>query len=161
MSGKDWTHTDSAGSGGEPDRPPEEGVVAHPTNRAAARRGLIVVEDDEDVQFLIESEFSLAARFAVLGVSKTAEEAFEMARTTKPAIIVLDHALAGQMTGLEAAPRLKELDPQAKVIFFTAHSELRHSVEDEPAIDAFILKTEGAQLLRVVQQMLGTAGSGT
>jgi CheY-like chemotaxis protein len=161
MSGEDWTDAESARSVGEPDRPQDEGSAVRSPDRVAAMRGLMVVEDNEDAQFLIESEFSLDTRFSLVGVSNTAEDALEMARRTKPAIIVLDHSLAGAMTGLEAAPRLKELAPQAKIIFFTAHSELRHPVADEPAIDAFILKTEGLQLLRVIQQLLGTAGSAT
>jgi DNA-binding NarL/FixJ family response regulator len=75
-------------------------------------RGLVVVEDDEDVQVLIENVFSLDSRFTFSGVSATAEDAFEMVQTNEPATVVLDHGLAGRLTGLEAAPRFKRVAPQ-------------------------------------------------
>lgn len=116
---------------------------------------LVVVEDDPDIQFLIETVFSMDPRFALAGVATAAEDAMDLARTTEPAIIVLDHGLAGQLTGLEAAPRLKELAPQAKTILFTAHAELREPAELEPAIDAFLLKTESLELLPLALQLIG------
>jgi CheY-like chemotaxis protein len=70
-------------------------------------------------------------------------------------MIVLDYGLAGVLTGLEAAPRLKELAPRAKIILFTAHSELRDPAADEPAVDAFLLKTDIAQLLPLARRLTG------
>lgn len=116
---------------------------------------LVVVEDDPDVQFLIESIFAMDDRFSVAGVAASAEEALEMARTTELGIIVLDHGLAGALTGIEAAPRLKEVAPNARIILFTAHAELRQAAADEPAIDAFLLKTDSAKLLALAQTLTG------
>jgi len=48
---------------------------------------------------------------------------------------VLDHGLCRQLTGLNAAPRLKERAPEAKIIMFAAHSEFMARAENEPAID--------------------------
>ena len=122
-------------------------------------RVLVVVEDDEDAQDLIETVFSLDSRFILAGVSATAEDAFDMARTNKAGLIVLDHVLAGELTGIQAAPRFKDVAPLSKIILFTAHEELREAAATEPAIDAFVLKTDSAHLLRVAQQVLGVAGS--
>jgi len=116
---------------------------------------LVVVEDDPDVQFLIEAVFSMDDRFAVAAVAASAEEALETARTTEPGVIVLDHGLAGALTGIEAASRLKEVAPNAEIILFTAHAELRHPAADEPAIDAFLLKTDSAKLLPLAQKLTG------
>lgn len=118
-------------------------------------RVLVVVEDDPDVQFLIETVFSEDDRFSVAALAASAEDALEVARTDELGIIVLDHGLAGALTGLEAAPRLKEVAPNAKIILFTAHAELRHSAADEPAIDAFLLKTDISQLLPLAQRLTG------
>jgi len=81
---------------------------------------LVVVEDDPDVQFLVETIFSMDSRFTLAGVAASAEEALESLRTAEPGIIVLDHALSGHLAGLDAAPRFKGLAPQAKNIMFTA-----------------------------------------
>ena len=118
-------------------------------------RVLVVVEDDPDVQFLIETVFSEDDRFSLAVLAASAEDALEVARTTEPGIIVLDHGLAGALTGLEAAPRLKEAAPNAKIILFTAHAELQHPAADEPAIDAFLLKTDILQLLPLAQRLTG------
>jgi DNA-binding NtrC family response regulator len=122
-------------------------------------RVLVVVEDDEDAQDLIEAVFSLDSRFTFVGVSATAEDGLEMARTNQTGLIVFDHVLAGELTGIEAAPRFKDVAPLSKIILFTAHEELRGAAMAEPAIDAFVLKTDSVHLLRVAQQVLGMSGS--
>jgi len=124
-------------------------------------RALVVVEDDEDFQDLIASQFSLDSRFTVAGVSATAEDALEMAQTKRAALIVLDHVLAGELTGLEAAPKFKDVAPLSKIILCTAHTELREPAAAEPAVDAFVLKTDSTHLLRVAQQLLDMCGSFT
>lgn len=118
-------------------------------------KDLVVVEDDPDVQFLVETIFSMDSRFTLASVAESAEEALESARTSEPGIIVLDDGLAGALTGLDAAPRLKELAPHAKTIMFTARAELRARADDEPAIDAFLLKTDAVQLLTLAQRLTG------
>jgi DNA-binding NarL/FixJ family response regulator len=116
---------------------------------------LVVVEDDPDVQVLIETIFSMDPRFTIANVVESAEEALEAARTTELGIIVLDHGLAGVLTGLEAAPQLKELAPQAKIILFTAHGDLQARADNEPAIDAFLLKTDSSKLLALARRLTG------
>jgi DNA-binding NarL/FixJ family response regulator len=116
---------------------------------------LAVVEDDPDVRFLVETIFSMDSRFSVPFSAESAEDALRAARTEEPDVIVLDNGLAGVLTGLEAAPRLKELAPNSKIILFTAHAELQAQAEKEPAIDGFLLKTESAQLLLLAQRLTG------
>jgi CheY-like chemotaxis protein len=117
---------------------------------------LVVVEDDPDVQFLVESIFSMDPRFNAADVAESAEAALEWsARTAGPGVIVLDHGLAGALTGLTAAQRLRELAPLAKISLFTAHAELKALADEEPAIDAFLLKTDSSQLLPLAQRLTG------
>jgi DNA-binding NarL/FixJ family response regulator len=116
---------------------------------------LVVIEDDPDVQFLIEAIFAMDPRFNVTSVAASAEEALESPPTSEPGIIVLDHGLAGSLPGLAAAPLLKERAPQAKIIMFTAHAALQARADREPAIDAFLLKTDSEKLLPLAQQLTG------
>src|SRR5664280_1910224 len=97
----------------------------------------------------------LDSRFTLAAVAASAEEALKSLRTTEPEVIVLDHGLSGQLTGLDAAPRLKELAPQAKIIMFTAHADLKARADNEPAVDGFVLKTESTQLLPLAQRLTG------
>jgi len=103
---------------------------------------LVVVEDDPDIQFLIQTVFYLDTRFSVFGGASLAEEGLELARSSEPGLIVLDHGLTGELTGLEAAPLFKKVAPHAKIILFTAHAELQMQANNEPAVDAFLLKTD-------------------
>ena len=68
---------------------------------------------------------------------------------------MLDHGLPGQLTGLDAPPQLKELAPQAKIIMFTAHADLKARADKEPAIDGFVLKTESTRRLPLAQRLTG------
>ncbi len=116
---------------------------------------LMVVEDDPDVQFLIETVFSHDPRFTVGAVATAAEDALASLDAAQEGIIVLDHGLSGELTGLEAAPQFKVRAPLAKIILFTAHAELRPQADSEAAIDAFVLKTEARRLLPVAQELTG------
>ena len=122
---------------------------------------LTVIEDDPDVQLLIETIFSMDSRFSAANAAKTAEEALESTRKAEPGVIILDHGLAGTLTGLDAAPMLKELAPGAKIILFTAHAELQSRASAEPAINAFLLKTDSTRLLSLAQRLTGLDTSPT
>jgi two-component system NarL family response regulator len=116
-------------------------------------KSVVIVEDDPDIQSLIATIFSMDPRFSVAGLADSAEEAVELVRTTSPEIIVLDDRLAGTLTGVEAVPDLKAAAPTAKIILFTAHADLRARVVSQPAIDAFLLKTDTGELLPLAQQL--------
>jgi two-component system, NarL family, nitrate/nitrite response regulator NarL len=116
-------------------------------------KAVVIVEDDPDIQLLIETIFSMDPRFNVAGLADSAEAAVEMARDTKPEIIVLDDRLAGELTGVDAVPQLKRAAPAAKIILFTAHRDRQARAVDQPDIDAFLLKTETGELLPLAQQL--------
>jgi len=116
-------------------------------------KALLIVEDDLDIQQLIEAIFSMDPRFSVSGLADSAEEAVKMARAEEPEIVVLDDRLAGTMSGVDAVPAIKGVAPHAKIILFTAHADLQARIELEPAIDAFLLKTDTAELLPLAQQL--------
>jgi DNA-binding NarL/FixJ family response regulator len=116
-------------------------------------KAVIIVEDDPDIQSLVATIFSMDPRFEVVGLAESAEDALELARARSPEVIVLDDQLAGSMTGVDAVPQFKEAAPEAKIILFTAHADAQARVVGEPAIDAFLLKTETGGLLPLAQQL--------
>jgi DNA-binding NarL/FixJ family response regulator len=129
-----------------------------PTHAGVKRRTpieVLVVEDDPDVQFFMTVSFAMDSRFTVGHVVETAEEAMESIELTKPGVIILDHGLAGPLSGLNAAPRLKELAPEAKIILFSAHGVIEGRASREPAVDAFLLKTESDKFLPLAQKLTG------
>lgn len=116
-------------------------------------KALVIVEDDLDIQFLIETIFSMDSRFTVAGSAVSAEAALELARATEPELIVLDHGLAGTLSGIDAVEQFRAVAPNAKIIVFTAHAEVRARVDQMIDVDAFLLKDEPGRLLPVAQQL--------
>ena len=124
-------------------------------------RVFAVVEDDADARLVVRSLFSEDDRFSMTMEVASAEEAIRILRalrtapTEPPDLIVLDHNLAGGMTGLEVAPLLKHEVPQVKVILFTGAEEIRDRAEEEDAIDAFVVKSRPDDLVPTAKRVLG------
>jgi DNA-binding NarL/FixJ family response regulator len=136
-----------------------------PTQRAEADAGpirtdearkkvLVIVEDEADMRAVIRAMLSADPRLEVVGEATSATQAVELARSYDPGLIVLDHRIEGDITGLEAAPMLKTAAPNAKILLFTAY-DMRNAAEQEPAIDAYLRKDSIAKLLPLVQELLG------
>ena len=114
----------------------------------------MIVEDEPDMRTVIKLVFKADPRFEVDGEASSAAEAIEVARSSEPGLIVLDHGLQGAMTGIDAAPSLKRAAPRAKIILFSAHN-LAGEAAAVPEIDAFVLKTDIGLLLPTACRLLG------
>jgi two-component system, NarL family, nitrate/nitrite response regulator NarL len=116
-------------------------------------KSILIIEDDLDIQYLIETIFSMDPRFSVAGRGDSAEDAIELARTTRPQIIVLDDRLNGSTRGVDAVPDIKRVAPEAKIILFSAHADLQAKIDGELTVDGFLLKTRSGELLPLAQQL--------
>lgn len=117
-------------------------------------RVLTVVEDDVGMRVLIQELLSDDDRLDMTPAAATLDEAVELARTTQPALVILDHYIEGDIMGLEAAPMLKKAAPDCKILLFTSH-DLTVEASREPAIDDILLKRNFDKLLPTVQALLG------
>ena len=115
---------------------------------------LVLVEDDADMRRLIRFTLSTDPRIQVVGEAATAEQAVEVARQAQPDLVVLDHFIDGHVMGLEAAPLVKQVAPEARILLFTSH-DLATDAEREPAVDAYLGKARRFELVPTVQRMLG------
>lgn len=120
-------------------------------------RIMVVIEDDADVRFLIKAMFRAEPRFEITGEAASADEALALISESElaPDLVVLDHSLEGTVTGIELAPQLKQMLPSTKIILFTAYEHLKEEARAEPAIDAFLLKTDMPQLLDLARTLVG------
>ena len=75
-------------------------------------------------------------------------------REVQPELVILDHFIDGDVMGLEAAPAIKQVAPDAQVLLFTSH-DLEIESAREPSIDEFLLKRDIAELMPTVHRMLG------
>ena len=115
---------------------------------------ILIVEDDLDMQFLIQSVLTTDPRLEPVAKTSNAMEAVALTLEVGPALVILDHGLEGEIMGLRAAPMIKALAPDVRIILFTSQ-DLSLEVHREPAIDVYLPKTDLNKLLHTVQRLLG------
>lgn len=114
---------------------------------------LVIVEDEADMRMMIRAILTSDDRLEVVGEAASAAEAIEIARTSDPGLVILDHSIEGDLMGLDAAPLIKKVAPKAKILMFSAF-DLEAEAAAEPTIDAFLRKTDVRLLLPAVREML-------
>jgi DNA-binding NarL/FixJ family response regulator len=89
------------------------------TSQSAIR--VVLVDDHALVRAGMRSLLGTMAQVEVVGEASSGDEALALARTLQPDVVLMDIAMKG-MTGLEAATRMREACPSARVIILSMHS---------------------------------------
>lgn len=82
------------------------------------RRRVLIVDDNVVVRSMVRQVFELEDDFEVSGEAENGLEAIQQAERLKPDLIILDLSMP-LLSGLEAAPRLKVVLPDVRIILFT------------------------------------------
>lgn len=114
----------------------------------------LVVEDDLDMQFLIKLKLNADPHLRPCGTATNSTDAITLAHDMGRGVIILDHFIEGQIMGLQAAPLIKAAAPNMRIILLTSH-DLAIEASREPAIDAYLRKTEMKKLLPTALRLLG------
>lgn len=114
----------------------------------------LVVEDDLDMQFLIQLTLNVDPRLRSCGAATNSTDAIALANGMGRGVIILDHFIEGQIMGLQAAPLLKAVAPDMLIILLTTH-DLTIEASREPAIDAYLRKSDIKHLLPTALRLLG------
>nr|UXE44631.1 protein-glutamate methylesterase/protein-glutamine glutaminase [uncultured bacterium] len=117
---------------------------------------VLLVEDDPAVRDVIAILIGTEPDLALVGTAGTAEEGLELVTELSPDLVLLDNQLDGPLTGVQAAPAIKERAPSVVVLLCTA-LDLGAVADTEPSIDGFLRKDELVTLVDVVRQLLGSA----
>jgi len=115
---------------------------------------MVLVEDEPDMRTLIKIVLARDARLEVVGEAASGDEAVRLAGEFEPGLVILDHSIEGNKTGLETAPEIKAVAPDSKILLFTAY-DMAAEARREPAIDGYLRKDELAKLLPTVLRLLG------
>ncbi len=86
-----------------------------------ADRSVLIVEDEAIVAADLASKLSNLG-FQIAATTATGEEAVAIARERRPALVMMDIRLAGKMSGIEAAERIRR-ECDLPIVFLTAHSD--------------------------------------
>ena len=119
-----------------------------------ASKGVLIVDDNAFVRSSLRRLFEANAEFEVSGEAENGQDAIRKAKRLKPDLIILDLAMP-LMNGLQAAPVLKKMLPEAALILFTHHNG--HPVEvlaREAGIHAVVPKSQAASRLITQAQAL-------
>ncbi|GBC87445.1 Transcriptional regulatory protein DegU [bacterium HR12] len=110
--------------------------------------GVLIVDDErtfgEALQLALRHERDLL----VLDVATGGEDALRAAREHRPDVVLMDVAMPG-MSGIEATRRIKELDPDARVLILSGH--------DDPLLLARAVQAGAVGLLRKTEAVAAVA----
>jgi two-component system, NarL family, nitrate/nitrite response regulator NarL len=119
------------------------------------KKRVLVVDDNALVRSLVRQIFESEPDFEVSGEAENGRDAIEKAENLKPDLIILDLAMP-VMNGLDAAPLLRKVVPDARLILFTV-SEGREveRLARAAGIHAVVSKSRGpAKLILHAQALL-------
>ena len=117
-------------------------------------RRVLLVDDNAVVRSFVRQLFEFQPDFEISGEAENGRDAVEKAENLKPDLIILD-LIMPVMTGLDAAPLLKQLLPDTLIILFTQQegSEVERLAR-AAGIDAVVSKSQAASELVLKAQAL-------
>jgi len=115
---------------------------------------ILVVDDNAVVRTLVRKLLESQSDFEIAGEAENGRDAIDKAEKLKPDLIILDLVMP-IMTGLDAAPLLKQLLPDVLIILFTQQegSEVERLAQ-AAGIDAVVSKSQVASELFLKAQVL-------
>ena len=93
-------------------------AVTEPADTAHRLR-VLLVDDVEDIRFLLRVQFQGDGRFDVVGEAGDGQEAIELAEALQPDVVVLDRQMP-RLGGIEAIGGIRRVAPEAAVVLYTA-----------------------------------------
>jgi DNA-binding NarL/FixJ family response regulator len=127
-----------------------ESVAGNAWAMSGARWKVLVVDDEPDLRELIRLTLEFDDRLEVVGLAPDIATALSNADADID-LVVLDHWLGGPLTGLDAASRLRQSAPDARIVLFTATDAVEDRNHD---VDAVVMKTDLVDLTQVALDLL-------
>ncbi len=115
---------------------------------------IAIADDHELVRKGLRMTVAERDGWTVCGEASSGREAVELAKRTRPDVIILDFAMP-EMNGIEAARRIRAETPGTEVLMLTMH-ETESLVRDALAcgVRGFILKSDAGRLLEEALESL-------
>ncbi len=104
---------------------------------------ILVVEDFAPFRRFVSSILGNRPEFEIIGEVADGLEAVEKAEKLKPDLILLDIGLP-TLNGLEVARRIRQISPEAKIIFLTQETSTDVVAEALDLGSGYILKSKAA-----------------
>lgn len=106
---------------------------------------VLVVDDEDDIRLLLS--MNLRALHMEVVLAACAKSALRLADETHPQLVVLDNDLGEGPTGVDIAPLLKQVAPNAAIVLYSAAAPANSEV------DFVIAKPELQQILCLAEEL--------
>lgn len=108
---------------------------------------VLIVDDHELTRLSLKLALQSQANIELVGLASNGLEAVKVARASQPDVVILDLEMP-VMDGAVASQRLKQIDPQVKIIGYSSlqDSHLERLIE-AAQLDAFCDKSTGTREL--------------
>lgn len=104
---------------------------------------ILIADDHSVVRSGIRMVLQSSPDFTVIAEAEDGEEAVELAAKHKPDVVVMDISMP-QLNGIEATAKMKQDDPNIKVIILTVHAEEEYVFQILRAgASGYVLKSAG------------------
>lgn len=122
------------------------------------KKRIFVVDDNPVVRSMVRQLFQSETNCEIAGEAENGRDAIAKAAFVKPDLIVLDLTMP-VMSGLDAAPFLRKVLPETRLILFTVHSGPEvERLAFAAGIEAVVSKDRGAsELIPRAQELLSAA----
>jgi len=112
---------------------------------------VLVVEDNEDIRFLLNVLSDLHPDIDVSSEATNAEDGLRMWREQRPDLVLLDYRLPGR-DGLELAAEILAEKPDQRIVLFSAYLDDRTVARAEAmGINECISKDQIGRLLELIR----------
>lgn len=121
------------------------------------KKRVLLVDDNSVVRSLVRRLFELEADFEVSGEAGNGRDAIEKAENLKPDLIILDLSMP-VMNGLDAAPLLRKVLPNTRIIMFTVQEGREiERLARAAGVNSVVSKYQAAsELIRQAQVLLAS-----
>ena len=123
---------------------------------------LLLVDDQPAVLRGLRLRFQLEPDMQVVGEASTGREAFTLAQTLTPDVVLMDIEMPG-MDGLEAAAALVTVVPQSAIVILSIHTDRQTRIRAQAAGAVAFVEKRGTTetLLVAIRQAAGQLGANT
>jgi DNA-binding NarL/FixJ family response regulator len=130
--------------------------VGVPVPQPTAPKTILVADDNPMIRKVLCEIFEIEADYEICAEATNGEEAIAFAKQHKPHLIILDLAMPGGMSGIDAARELKRIMPQVPIILFTLHADttVTHILEQNSPIDLVVAKSDVGNIVKHVRSLL-------
>lgn len=115
----------------------------------SAKKSVLIIEDDPEMRDLIT--LMLQDKYRIAGQARDGSEGIRLAAGQLPDVVVLDYVLP-YMDGAEIGEKIRNNDPNVKIVAFSALDEAKVKLTDKWA-DFFLPKSRVLELPLVVQHL--------